>query len=93
MTTIVDVWDGIDMTVDTRVEYGLEHMIDEDGDYYAIVCVEFTGKTFDKRMIGFIRELDTDKPMIMLQENIDVVSLYKIIDRIRMEFPSLGWNE
>ena len=81
------------MTGDVRIEYGLEHMIDESGDYYAIVCVEFTGKTFDKRMIGFIRGLDTDKPVVTLQESIDVVNLYKLIDRIRMEFPSLGWNE
>lgn len=93
MSIIVDVWDGIDMVDNTRVEYGLEHMIDEKSDYYAIICVEFNVGGPDKRIVGFIDKLDTDKPVVILQENIDIISLFRLIDRIRKEFPSLGWKE
>jgi len=76
-----------------RVEYGLEHMVDADNDYYAIICVEFNVGGPDKRIVGFIDKLDTDKPVVTLQENIDIISLFRLIDRIRKEFPSLGWKE
>ena len=79
--------------VEKRVEYGIEHRLDEQKDYYAIICVELKGSEFDKRTIGFINGLDTDNPSVTLQEKIDILSLNKIINAIKNEYPSLDWGD